>query len=176
MVPADLSDALRRCNTLRYPCVVFFLQIKCRSTLRISGLVPSAYWCGLAAVDIPFYYLILSCMTIILFSLHTENLLVSSNLTAVVGTCVWTHPPHPPNKYRLSFKTPFLMMFPPCHFMSGPVHRWLRSIDDPLHLRGVFWLRPSPEQQGFLLRHLYDGEKSAESLKRTLRELRRCPE
>uniref|UniRef100_A0A665WRZ3 Cholesterol transporter ABCA5 n=1 Tax=Echeneis naucrates TaxID=173247 RepID=A0A665WRZ3_ECHNA len=46
------------------------LQIKCRSTLRISGLVPSAYWCGQAAVDIPFYYLILSCMTTILFSFH----------------------------------------------------------------------------------------------------------
>uniref|UniRef100_A0A4W6FUF0 ATP binding cassette subfamily A member 5 n=1 Tax=Lates calcarifer TaxID=8187 RepID=A0A4W6FUF0_LATCA len=59
-------------------------EIKCRSTLRISGLVPSAYWCGQAAVDIPFYYLILSCMTIILFSFHTGNLLTSSNLTSVV--------------------------------------------------------------------------------------------
>ncbi|XP_037610037.1 ATP-binding cassette sub-family A member 5 isoform X1 [Sebastes umbrosus] len=59
-------------------------EIKCRSTLRISGLVPSAYWCGQAAVDIPFYYLILSCMTMILFSFHTGNLLTSSNLTAVV--------------------------------------------------------------------------------------------
>ncbi|CAN9508853.1 unnamed protein product [Ophioblennius macclurei] len=59
-------------------------EIKCRSTLRISGLVPSAYWCGQAAVDIPFYYLILSAMTVILFSFHTGNLLTSSNLTAVV--------------------------------------------------------------------------------------------
>ncbi|KAM3592158.1 uncharacterized protein V6R79_013887 [Siganus canaliculatus] len=59
-------------------------EIKCRSTLRISGLVPSAYWCGQAAVDIPFYYLILSSMTVILFSLHTGNLPTSSNLTAVV--------------------------------------------------------------------------------------------
>lgn len=59
-------------------------EIKCRSTLRISGLVPSAYWCGQAAVDIPFYYLILSCMTSILFSFHTGNLLTSSNLTLVV--------------------------------------------------------------------------------------------
>uniref|UniRef100_A0A669CJC5 ATP binding cassette subfamily A member 5 n=1 Tax=Oreochromis niloticus TaxID=8128 RepID=A0A669CJC5_ORENI len=40
------------------------LQIKCRSTLRISGLVPSAYWCGQAAVDIPFYYLILSFIAV----------------------------------------------------------------------------------------------------------------
>lgn len=64
--------------------VVYLLQIKCRSTLRISGLVPSAYWCGQAAVDIPFYYLILSFMTAILFSLHAGDLLASSNLTAVV--------------------------------------------------------------------------------------------
>lgn len=35
-------------------------------------------------MDIPFYYLILSCMTVILFSFHTGNLLTSSNLTAVV--------------------------------------------------------------------------------------------
>uniref|UniRef100_A0A673C6A2 Cholesterol transporter ABCA5 n=1 Tax=Sphaeramia orbicularis TaxID=375764 RepID=A0A673C6A2_9TELE len=58
-------------------------EIKCRSTLRISGLVPSAYWCGQAAVDIPFYYLILSTMTTILFSFHTGNLLTSSNLTVL---------------------------------------------------------------------------------------------
>uniref|UniRef100_A0A8C8JC93 Cholesterol transporter ABCA5 n=1 Tax=Oncorhynchus tshawytscha TaxID=74940 RepID=A0A8C8JC93_ONCTS len=61
-----------------------YSQIKCRSTLRISGLVPSAYWCGQAAVDIPFYYLILTTMTSILFSFHTANLLTSSNVTAVV--------------------------------------------------------------------------------------------
>uniref|UniRef100_A0A8C4H4V3 Cholesterol transporter ABCA5 n=1 Tax=Dicentrarchus labrax TaxID=13489 RepID=A0A8C4H4V3_DICLA len=73
-----------------YLLLSFLLQIKCRSTLRISGLVPSAYWCGQAAVDIPFYYLILSCMTIILFSFHTGNLLTSSNLTAVVRTAVYT--------------------------------------------------------------------------------------
>ncbi|XP_048088794.1 LOW QUALITY PROTEIN: ATP-binding cassette sub-family A member 5 [Alosa alosa] len=59
-------------------------EIKCRSTLRISGLVPSAYWCGQAAIDIPFYYLILTCMTCTLFSFHSTKLLTSSNLTAVV--------------------------------------------------------------------------------------------
>uniref|UniRef100_A0AAR2L7N2 Cholesterol transporter ABCA5 n=1 Tax=Pygocentrus nattereri TaxID=42514 RepID=A0AAR2L7N2_PYGNA len=50
-------------------------EIKCRSTLRISGMVPSAYWCGQAAVDIPFYYLILICMTSTLFAFHSTNLL-----------------------------------------------------------------------------------------------------
>uniref|UniRef100_A0A3B1J0X1 Cholesterol transporter ABCA5 n=1 Tax=Astyanax mexicanus TaxID=7994 RepID=A0A3B1J0X1_ASTMX len=49
-------------------------EIKCRSTLRISGMVPSAYWCGQAAVDIPFYYLILICMTSTLFAFHSTNL------------------------------------------------------------------------------------------------------
>ena len=71
-------------------------QIKCRSTLRISGLLPSAYWCGQAAVDIPFYYLILSCMTSILFSFHTGNLLTSRNLTAVVSD-THTHAARPPS-------------------------------------------------------------------------------
>lgn len=70
---------------LHIHCLLLLLQIKCRSTLRISGLVPSAYWCGQAAVDIPFYYLILSCMCITLFSLHTGNLLTSSNLSALVS-------------------------------------------------------------------------------------------
>ncbi|XP_054622717.1 ATP-binding cassette sub-family A member 5 isoform X2 [Dunckerocampus dactyliophorus] len=59
-------------------------ELKCRSTLRISGLLPSAYWCGQAAVDMPFYYLVLSCMTTVLFSFHTGNLLTSGNLGAVV--------------------------------------------------------------------------------------------
>uniref|UniRef100_A0A3Q0SZ69 Cholesterol transporter ABCA5 n=1 Tax=Amphilophus citrinellus TaxID=61819 RepID=A0A3Q0SZ69_AMPCI len=58
-------------------------ELKCRSTLHISGLVPSAYWCGQAAVDLPFYYLILSCMISVLFSFHTGNLLTSGNLTVL---------------------------------------------------------------------------------------------
>uniref|UniRef100_A0A3Q2PTA1 Cholesterol transporter ABCA5 n=1 Tax=Fundulus heteroclitus TaxID=8078 RepID=A0A3Q2PTA1_FUNHE len=61
-------------------------EIKCRSTLRISGLLPSAYWCGQAAVDIPFYYIILSLMSLILFSFHSEHLPTTSNLTAVLCT------------------------------------------------------------------------------------------
>uniref|UniRef100_A0A3Q2TIY3 Cholesterol transporter ABCA5 n=1 Tax=Fundulus heteroclitus TaxID=8078 RepID=A0A3Q2TIY3_FUNHE len=58
-------------------------EIKCRSTLRISGLLPSAYWCGQAAVDIPFYYIILSLMSLILFSFHSEHLPTTSNLTVL---------------------------------------------------------------------------------------------
>ncbi|XP_076855746.1 cholesterol transporter ABCA5 [Brachyhypopomus gauderio] len=59
-------------------------EIKCRSTLRISGLLPSAYWCGQAAVDIPFYYLILIAMTTTLFAFHSNNLLSDSNVMSVI--------------------------------------------------------------------------------------------
>ncbi|XP_051925524.1 ATP-binding cassette sub-family A member 5 [Hippocampus zosterae] len=59
-------------------------DLRCRSTLRVSGLFPSAYWCGQAAVDVPFYFLIVSCMTIILFSFHSGNLLTSGNLNTVI--------------------------------------------------------------------------------------------
>uniref|UniRef100_A0A8C2JLK8 ATP binding cassette subfamily A member 5 n=1 Tax=Cyprinus carpio TaxID=7962 RepID=A0A8C2JLK8_CYPCA len=63
---------------------LFFYQLKCRSILRISGLVPSAYWCGQAAIDVPFYYLILICMTSTLFAFHSTNLLTFYNTLSVV--------------------------------------------------------------------------------------------
>uniref|UniRef100_A0A8C1PI57 ATP binding cassette subfamily A member 5 n=1 Tax=Cyprinus carpio TaxID=7962 RepID=A0A8C1PI57_CYPCA len=62
----------------------FFYQLTCRSTMRISGLVPSAYWCGQAAIDVPFFYLILICMTSTLFAFHSTNLLTSYNIMSVV--------------------------------------------------------------------------------------------
>lgn len=58
-------------------------ELKCRSTLRVSGLFPSAYWCGQAAIDVPFYYLILTCMTSTLFAFHSTNLLTSHNVMSV---------------------------------------------------------------------------------------------
>ncbi|XP_066519763.1 ATP-binding cassette sub-family A member 5 [Hoplias malabaricus] len=58
-------------------------EIKCRSTLRISGMLPSAYWCGQAAIDIPFYYLILICMTSTLFAFHSPNLLSNSHVMSL---------------------------------------------------------------------------------------------
>ncbi|XP_075135089.1 ABC-type organic anion transporter ABCA8-like [Leptodactylus fuscus] len=45
-------------------------QIKARSQLRISGLFPSAYWCGQALVDIALYWLLLFIMTAILFAFN----------------------------------------------------------------------------------------------------------
>ncbi|KAL0964865.1 hypothetical protein UPYG_G00330090 [Umbra pygmaea] len=78
-------------------------EIKCRSTLRISGLVPSAYWCGLAVVDIPFFYFILTAMTTVLFSFHTSNLLTSSNLTAIILCLIGVGPAMVLLSYVVSF-------------------------------------------------------------------------
>ncbi|XP_061471616.1 ABC-type organic anion transporter ABCA8-like isoform X2 [Rhineura floridana] len=36
-----------------------YYKIKTRSQLRVSGLFPSAYWCGLALVDIPLHWILL---------------------------------------------------------------------------------------------------------------------
>uniref|UniRef100_A0A8C2B4K8 Cholesterol transporter ABCA5 n=1 Tax=Cyprinus carpio TaxID=7962 RepID=A0A8C2B4K8_CYPCA len=58
--------------------------LTCRSTMRISGLVPSAYWCGQAAIDVPFFYLILICMTSTLFAFHSTNLLTSYNIMSAL--------------------------------------------------------------------------------------------
>ncbi|XP_052427198.1 cholesterol transporter ABCA5 isoform X1 [Carassius gibelio] len=62
-------------------------ELKCHSILRISGLVPSAYWCGQASIDVPFYYLILICMTSTLFAFHSTNLLTLYN-TLSVALCL----------------------------------------------------------------------------------------
>uniref|UniRef100_A0A674K6N8 ABC transporter domain-containing protein n=1 Tax=Terrapene triunguis TaxID=2587831 RepID=A0A674K6N8_9SAUR len=44
-------------------------KIKARSQLRVSGLFPSAYWCGQALVDIPLYLILLFSMFGIIFAL-----------------------------------------------------------------------------------------------------------
>ncbi|KAJ3607863.1 hypothetical protein NHX12_024914 [Muraenolepis orangiensis] len=78
-------------------------EIKCRSTLRISGMVPSAYWCGQAAVDIPFYYLILCSMLTVFFSFHTGSLLTSSNVAYVMVCTVGFGPASILFTYVVSF-------------------------------------------------------------------------
>uniref|UniRef100_A0A8C3FVZ7 ABC transporter domain-containing protein n=1 Tax=Chrysemys picta bellii TaxID=8478 RepID=A0A8C3FVZ7_CHRPI len=45
------------------PGIVQDYKIKARSQLRVSGLFPSAYWCGQALVDIPLYLILLFSMT-----------------------------------------------------------------------------------------------------------------
>ncbi|CAN2391762.1 ATPase activity, partial [Pristimantis euphronides] len=48
---------------------------KARSQLRISGLFPSAYWCGQALVDIPLYWFLLFIMIAFLFAFNHMILL-----------------------------------------------------------------------------------------------------
>ncbi|XP_073516408.1 ABC-type organic anion transporter ABCA8-like isoform X2 [Phyllobates terribilis] len=45
-------------------------KIKARSQLRISGLFPSAYWCGQALLDIALYWLLLLLIVAILFAFN----------------------------------------------------------------------------------------------------------
>ncbi|KAM3920831.1 ABC-type organic anion transporter ABCA8-like [Leptodactylus fuscus] len=48
---------------------------KARSQLRISGLFPSAYWCGQALVDVPLYWFLLFFMIAILFAFNHTTFL-----------------------------------------------------------------------------------------------------
>ncbi|XP_078510414.1 ATP-binding cassette sub-family A member 10-like [Lissotriton helveticus] len=60
---------------------VYDNKIKVLSQLRLSGLFPSAYWCGQAMVDIPLFWLLLMIMAVIL-----KTFTVSNSLTPVGWT------------------------------------------------------------------------------------------
>ncbi|XP_074080803.1 ABC-type organic anion transporter ABCA8-like isoform X2 [Macrotis lagotis] len=53
---------------------VYDYKIKAQSQLRISGLYPSAYWCGQALVDVPLYCLIFFLIFIFLYILNFQML------------------------------------------------------------------------------------------------------
>ncbi|XP_078510413.1 ABC-type organic anion transporter ABCA8-like [Lissotriton helveticus] len=57
---------------------VYDNKIKVLSQLRLSGLFPSAYWCGQAMVDIPLFWLLLVIMAVIL---NTFTLSISLTLS-----------------------------------------------------------------------------------------------
>ncbi|XP_078240467.1 cholesterol transporter ABCA5 [Pogona vitticeps] len=59
-------------------------RIKAYTQLKISGLYPSAYWCGQALVDIPLYCVVLLLMTGILFTVHQEIHFLPEEFLAVV--------------------------------------------------------------------------------------------
>ncbi|KAM6163534.1 ATP-binding cassette sub-family A member 10 [Rhynchocyon petersi] len=61
---------------------------KAQSLLRISGLCPSAYWCGQAVVDIPFYCLILLSAFFTQHFLSPETVL-SAELTFAMVVCIF---------------------------------------------------------------------------------------
>uniref|UniRef100_A0A674KAN4 ABC transporter domain-containing protein n=1 Tax=Terrapene triunguis TaxID=2587831 RepID=A0A674KAN4_9SAUR len=57
--------------------------IKARSQLRVSGLFPSAYWCGQALVDIPLYLILLFSMFGIIFALSYKISMSASDAFAL---------------------------------------------------------------------------------------------
>uniref|UniRef100_A0A452J5G9 ABC transporter domain-containing protein n=1 Tax=Gopherus agassizii TaxID=38772 RepID=A0A452J5G9_9SAUR len=57
-------------------------KIKARSQLRVSGLVPSAYWCGQALVDISLYLILLFSMFGIIFALSHK---ITMSFTGITG-------------------------------------------------------------------------------------------
>ncbi|XP_068511598.1 ATP-binding cassette sub-family A member 9-like isoform X1 [Anas acuta] len=62
-------------------------KVKARAQLRLAGLFPSAYWCGQALVDVPFFWALLCIMfgIILLFS-HSCPLHSSTILPMIVCT------------------------------------------------------------------------------------------
>uniref|UniRef100_A0A674K9F4 ABC transporter domain-containing protein n=1 Tax=Terrapene triunguis TaxID=2587831 RepID=A0A674K9F4_9SAUR len=58
-------------------------KIKARSQLRVSGLFPSAYWCGQALVDIPLYLILLFSMFGIIFALSYKISMSASDAFAL---------------------------------------------------------------------------------------------
>ncbi|XP_048344338.1 cholesterol transporter ABCA5 isoform X1 [Sphaerodactylus townsendi] len=59
-------------------------KIKAYTQLKISGLYPSAYWCGQALIDIPLFYIILLLMIGSLFVFHHEVYFFPEKFLAVV--------------------------------------------------------------------------------------------
>ncbi|XP_077184465.1 cholesterol transporter ABCA5 [Paroedura picta] len=59
-------------------------KIKAYTQLKISGLYPSAYWCGQALIDIPLFYIILFLMIGSLFVFHHEVYFFPEKFLAVV--------------------------------------------------------------------------------------------
>lgn len=59
-------------------------RIKAHTQLKISGLYPSAYWCGQALVDIPLFYIILLLMIGSLFVFHHGVYFFPEKFLAVV--------------------------------------------------------------------------------------------
>ncbi|XP_069808885.1 ABC-type organic anion transporter ABCA8-like [Dendropsophus ebraccatus] len=60
-------------------------KIKARSQLRISGLFPSAYWCGQALVDIALYWLLLFLWVSILFAFNHRVILSFWKVALLIG-------------------------------------------------------------------------------------------
>ncbi|XP_051851188.1 ATP-binding cassette sub-family A member 9-like [Antechinus flavipes] len=63
---------------------IYDYKIKAQSQLRISGLYPSAYWCGQALVDIPLYCLILFLTLILMYVLNFSLVIDSFHYFGII--------------------------------------------------------------------------------------------
>ncbi|XP_035262804.1 ATP-binding cassette sub-family A member 5 [Anguilla anguilla] len=78
-------------------------EIKCRTTLRVSGLVPSAYWCGRGLVDVPLFYVQIICMVATLFAFHASDLLYSTAVAFTILCVIGSGPAVILFTYAMSF-------------------------------------------------------------------------
>ncbi|XP_020856565.1 ATP-binding cassette sub-family A member 10-like [Phascolarctos cinereus] len=63
-------------------------KIKAQAQLRISGLYPSAYWCGQALVDIPLNFMILLVIYTILYILNSGFYTVDTGILFIQIICI----------------------------------------------------------------------------------------
>lgn len=73
-------------STYLLTCLLFILQTRAYTQLKISGLYPSAYWCGQALIDIPLFYIILLLMVGSLFVFHHGVYFFPEKFLAVVSS------------------------------------------------------------------------------------------
>uniref|UniRef100_A0A8C5TAQ0 ABC transporter domain-containing protein n=1 Tax=Malurus cyaneus samueli TaxID=2593467 RepID=A0A8C5TAQ0_9PASS len=118
---------------------------KSRAQLRISGLFPSAYWCGQALVDIPFCW-------ILLFSMFGLEFAMSSKISGSAST------------FFLLVR-PFLV---PYQFNQRENHskmHWWRTMEKNKTLRQVWWVfRISPKKESSQ-QHPKEPEEEDEDVK-----------
>uniref|UniRef100_A0A8B9YQI6 ATP binding cassette subfamily A member 10 n=1 Tax=Bos mutus grunniens TaxID=30521 RepID=A0A8B9YQI6_BOSMU len=67
--------------------LLFLHQQKAQSQLRISGLCPSAYWCGQALVDIPFYFGILVSIHLMYYIFLESTIVLQFMFVVCVAGC-----------------------------------------------------------------------------------------
>ncbi|XP_048466978.1 ATP-binding cassette sub-family A member 5 isoform X4 [Rhincodon typus] len=79
-------------------------EIKSRSQLRLSGLFPSAYWCGYALVDIPVYFIIVVIMLGCVIAFNSTSLLHTGAVISMMLCLIGWAPAMTLFSYAYSFR------------------------------------------------------------------------
>ncbi|XP_048411407.2 ATP-binding cassette sub-family A member 5 isoform X2 [Stegostoma tigrinum] len=79
-------------------------EIKSRSQLRLSGLFPSAYWCGYALVDIPVYFIIVVIMLGCVIAFNSTSLLHTGAVISMMMCLIGWAPAMTLFSYAYSFR------------------------------------------------------------------------